>query len=116
MADGLLAKDPDNLGMFACAAGGLTTKRDGRALDKAEAYPRIRCAAVTRQKPDGVLPTRVKHIALAEGFSFDASGQVNIQKKNHGKRWTTSSLPRRLKVDGGRLFAQSVPPGSRCST
>jgi tetratricopeptide (TPR) repeat protein len=85
VANGLLAKDPDNLGMLLLLADYYSEK--GEQLDKAEAYARKSAALLeAAKKPDGVADEQWKQqSALQKGLALSALGQVNIEKKNNAQ-------------------------------
>ena len=85
VANGLLAKDPDNLGMLLLLADYYSEK--GEQLDKAEAYAKKSVALLeTVKKPDGATDEQWKQqSALQKGLALSALGQVNIQKKNNAQ-------------------------------
>jgi tetratricopeptide (TPR) repeat protein len=85
VANGLLAKDPDNLGMLLLLADYYSEK--GEQLDKAEAYAKKSVSLLdTAKKPDGVSDEQWKQqSALQKGLALSALGQVNIQKKNNAQ-------------------------------
>ncbi|HXN51470.1 MAG TPA: hypothetical protein VN943_05985 [Candidatus Acidoferrum sp.] len=85
VANGLLAKDPDNLGMLLLLADYYSEK--GEQLDKAEAFAKKSVALLeTAKKPDGVTDEQWKQqSALQKGLALSALGQVNIEKKNNAQ-------------------------------
>ena len=85
VANGLLAKDPDNLGMLLLLADYYSEK--GEQLDKAESYAKKSVALLeTAKKPDGVTDEQWKQqSALQKGLALSALGQVNIEKKNNAQ-------------------------------
>ena len=85
VADGLLAKDPDNLGMLLLLADYYS--ETGEQLDKAEAYAKKSVALLdAAKKPDGVTDEQWKQQSgLQKGLALSALGQVNIQKKNNAQ-------------------------------
>jgi tetratricopeptide (TPR) repeat protein len=85
VANSLLAKDPDNLGMLLLLADYYSEK--GEQLDKAEAYAKKTAALLeTAKKPDGVTDEQWKQqSALQKGLALSALGQVNIEKKNNAQ-------------------------------
>ncbi len=85
VANDLLAKDPDNLGMLLLLADYYSEK--GEQLDKAEAYAKKSVALLeTAKKPDGVTDEQWKQqSALQKGLALSALGQVNIEKKNNAQ-------------------------------
>ena len=85
VANGLLAKDPDNLGMLLLLADYYSEK--GEQLDKAESYAKKSVSLLeTAKKPDGVTDEQWKQQSgLQKGLALSALGQVNIQKKNNAQ-------------------------------
>ncbi len=85
VANDLLAKDPDNLGMLLLLADYYSEK--GEQLDKAEAYAKKSVALLeTAKKPEGVTDEQWKQqSALQKGLALSALGQVNIEKKNNAQ-------------------------------
>jgi tetratricopeptide (TPR) repeat protein len=85
VANDLLAKDPDNLGMLLLLADYYSEKDE--QLDKAEAYAKKSVSLLeTAKKPDGVTDEQWKQqSALQKGLALSALGQVNIEKKNNAQ-------------------------------
>jgi tetratricopeptide (TPR) repeat protein len=85
VANGLLAKDPDNLGMLLLLTDYYSEKVE--QLDKAEAYAKKSVALLeTAKKPDGVTDEQWKQqSALQKGLALSALGQVNIEKKSNAQ-------------------------------
>jgi tetratricopeptide (TPR) repeat protein len=85
VANGLLAKDPDNVGMLLLLADFYSEK--GEQIDKAEAYAKKSVALLeAAKKPDGVTDEQWKQqSALQKGLALSALGQVNIEKKNNAQ-------------------------------
>ena len=85
VANGLLAKDPDNLGMLLLLADYYSEK--GEQLDKAESYAKKSVALLeTVKKPAGATDEQWKQqSALQKGLALSALGQVNIEKKNNAQ-------------------------------
>jgi tetratricopeptide (TPR) repeat protein len=85
VANSLIAKDPDNVGMLLLLADYYSEK--GEQLDKAESYARKSVALVdTAKKPDGITDDQWKQQnALQKGLAMSALGQVNIQRKNNAE-------------------------------
>jgi len=85
VANDLLAKDPDNLGMLLLLADYYSEK--GEQLDKAESYAKKSVALLeTVKKPDGATDEQWKQqSALQKGLALSALGQVNIEKKNNAQ-------------------------------
>ncbi len=85
VANDLLAKDSNNLGMLLLLADYYSEK--GEQLDKAESYAKKSVALLeTAKKPDGVTDEQWKQqSALQKGLALSALGQVNIEKKNNAQ-------------------------------
>ena len=85
VANGLLAKDPENLGMLLLLADYYSEK--GEQIEKAEAYAKKSVALLeTAKKPDGVSDEQWRQqSALQKGLALSALGQVNIEKKNNAQ-------------------------------
>lgn len=83
VANGILAKEPENIGMLLLLADYYSEK--GEKLDIAEAYAKkIPSLLDAAKKPEGVTKeqwTRQKD--LQKGVALSALGQVNIQKKDN---------------------------------
>jgi tetratricopeptide (TPR) repeat protein len=103
VANGLLAKDPDNLGMLLLLADYYSEK--GEQLDKAESYAKKSVSLLeTAKKPDGVTDEQWKQQSgLQKGLALSALGQVNIQKKNNAQAVDNfrSAAPLLKSDDGG---------------
>jgi tetratricopeptide (TPR) repeat protein len=83
VANGLLAKDPNNIGMLLLLSDDYGEK--GEQLDKAEAYAKKVIDLLTRvQKPEGVTDEQwQQQISLQKGLALSCLGQVNIEKKDN---------------------------------
>jgi tetratricopeptide (TPR) repeat protein len=83
VANGLLAKDPNNLGMLLLLSDYYSEK--GEQLDKAEAYGKKAIAVLdAAKKPDEMTEEQWKQQSgLQKGLALSALGQVNIQKKDN---------------------------------
>src|SRR5579863_8022659 len=83
VANGLLAKDPNNVGMLLLLADYYSEK--GEQLDKAEAYAKKSISLLAdAKKPDGVTDEQwQQQVSLQKGLALSSLGQVNIQKKNN---------------------------------
>jgi tetratricopeptide (TPR) repeat protein len=88
VANGLIAKDPNNLGMLLLLADYYSEK--GEQLDKAEAYAKKAAnLADSAAKPEGVADEDwKKQTTLQKGFALCALGQVNLQKKDNASAVT----------------------------
>jgi tetratricopeptide (TPR) repeat protein len=85
VANGLLAKDPNNIGMLLLLSDYYSEK--GEQLDKAEAYAKkVPPLLETAQKPEGMTDEQwAQQKALQKGLVLSALGQVNIQKKDNAQ-------------------------------
>ncbi|HKN74534.1 MAG TPA: hypothetical protein VJW94_05110 [Candidatus Acidoferrum sp.] len=83
VANGLLAKDPNNIGMLLLLSDDYSEK--GEQLDKAEAYAKkVIVLLGTAAKPDGVTDEQwQQQISLQKGLALSCLGQVDIQNKNN---------------------------------
>src|SRR5215831_5485929 len=83
VANGLIQKDPNNLGMLLLLADYYGEK--GEQLDKAEAYAKKAAGlADAAPKPEGVRDDQWKQeTTLQKGIALSALGQVNLQKKDN---------------------------------
>ena len=83
VANGLLAKDPNNLGMLILLADYYSEK--GEQLDKAEAEAKKALSVLdSATKPEGVSDEQWQaQNALQKGLALSALGQINIQKKDN---------------------------------
>jgi len=81
-ANGLLAKDPNNLGMLILLADYYSEK--GEQLDKAEASAKKAITVLgTAKKPEGLTDEQwTQQSGLQKGLALSALGQVYLQKKN----------------------------------
>jgi tetratricopeptide (TPR) repeat protein len=102
VANGLLAKDPNNVGMLLLLADYYSEK--GEQLDKAEADAKKATAALAdAKKPEGVTDEQwQKQVSLQKGLALSSLGQVNIQKKNNaGAVENLKAASPLLKSDAG---------------
>jgi tetratricopeptide (TPR) repeat protein len=102
VANGLLAKDPNNIGMLLLLSDYYSEK--GEQLDKAEASAKKAIALLSAaQKPEGVTDEQwQQQIALQKGLALSALGQVNIQKKDNAQAVDNfKAASPLLKVDEG---------------
>jgi tetratricopeptide (TPR) repeat protein len=83
VANGVLDKDPDNLGMLLLLADDYSEK--GEKLDKAEAYAKKAATLCdTAKKPDSVSDADwQKQITLQKGLALSALGQIGLEKKDN---------------------------------
>ena len=83
VANGLLAKDPNNMGMLLLVSDYYGEK--GEQLDKAEAYAqKAATLADSAPKPADATDDQWKQqMTLQKGLALSTLGQVNLQKKNN---------------------------------
>ncbi|MGH9744201.1 MAG: hypothetical protein ACRD51_17810 [Candidatus Acidiferrum sp.] len=83
VADGLLAKDPNNIGMLLLLSDYYSEK--GEHLDKAETSAKKAITLLaSAQKPEGVTDEQwQKQVSLQKGLALSSLGQVSIQKKQN---------------------------------
>jgi tetratricopeptide (TPR) repeat protein len=83
VANAILEKDPNNLGMLLLLSDYYGEK--GEQLDKAEAYAtKASKLAETAPRPDNVPEDQWKQqTALQKGLALSTLGQINLQKKNN---------------------------------
>jgi tetratricopeptide (TPR) repeat protein len=83
VANGVLAKDPNNIGMLLLLSDYYGER--GEQLDKAEAYSKKVIAVLgTATKPEGVTDEQwQQQVSLEKGLALSSLGQVNIQKKDN---------------------------------
>jgi tetratricopeptide (TPR) repeat protein len=81
VASGVLAKDPDNIGILLLLADDYSEKNE--QLDKAEAYAKKAAALCdAAKKPEGMSDADwQKQNSLQKGLALSALGQVDLQKK-----------------------------------
>ena len=85
VANGLLVKDPNNIGMLLLLSDYYSEK--GEQLDKAEASAKKAVALMgTAPKPEGVTDEQwQQQVSLEKGLALSALGQVSIQKKDNAQ-------------------------------
>jgi tetratricopeptide (TPR) repeat protein len=83
VANGLLAKDPSNLGMLLLLSDYYCDKPD--QLGKAETYAKKAISALdAAPKPEGVTDEQwAQQKGLQKGLALSSLGQVNIEKKDN---------------------------------
>ena len=85
VANGLLAKDANNVGMLLLLSDYYAEK--GEQLDKAEGYARKVVSALgSAAKPEGVTDEQwTQQKGLQKGLALSSLGQVNIEKKDNAQ-------------------------------
>ena len=85
VANGLLAKDPNDVGMLLLLSDYYGEK--GEQLEKAEVYAKKAVSALeTTPKPEGVTDEQwTQQKALQKGLALSSLGQVNIEKKENAQ-------------------------------
>lgn len=83
VANGLLTKDPNNIGMLLLFSDYYSEK--GEQLDKAESSAKKAITLLgSAQKPQGVTDEQwQQQVSLQKGLALSALGQVNIEKKDN---------------------------------
>ena len=83
VANGLLVKDPNNLGMLILLSDYYSEK--GEQLDKAQTYAKKAISVLgDSKKPEGVTEEQwQQQITLQKGLAFSILGEVNLQKKDN---------------------------------
>ena len=102
VANGLLAKDPNNVGMLLLLSDYYGEK--GEQLDKAETYAKKAVGVLeTTKKPNEMTDDQWKQQSqLQKGLALSSLGQINIQKKDNAQAVTNlrAAAPL-LKPDDG---------------
>lgn len=85
VANGLLAKDPTDVGMLLLLSDYYGEK--GEQLDKAETYAKKAISTLeSAKKPEGVTDDQwAKQKGLQKGLALSSLGQVNIEKKDNAQ-------------------------------
>lgn len=85
VANGLLAKDPNDVGMLLLLSDYYGEK--GEQLDKAETYAKKAISTLeSAKKPEGVTDDQwAKQKGLQKGLALSSLGQVNIEKKDNAQ-------------------------------
>ncbi|MGB2590933.1 MAG: hypothetical protein WBG02_17320 [Candidatus Acidiferrum sp.] len=85
VANGLLAKDPNNIGMLLLLSDYYSEK--GEQLDKAETSAKKAITLLaSAQKPEGVTDEQwQQQVSLQKGLALSSLGQVGIQKKENAQ-------------------------------
>jgi tetratricopeptide (TPR) repeat protein len=85
VANGVLAKDPDNVGMLLLLSDYYCDKAD--QVDKAGTYAKKVISLLdTAQKPEGTTEEQwTQQKALQKGLALSSLGQVNIEKKDNAQ-------------------------------
>src|SRR6266700_6074931 len=102
VANGLLAKDPNNLGMLLLLSDYYSDKAD--QLAKAETYAKkVISALEAAPKPEGVTDEQwAQQKSLQKGLALSSLGQVNIEKKDNTQAVTNlKAAAPLLKPDDG---------------
>jgi len=107
VANGLLAKDPNNLGMLLLLSDYYGEK--GEQLDKAEAYAKKAASlADSTPKPEGVSDDDwKKQTTLQKGLALCTLGQVNLQKKDNAAAATSFQAAAPLLKANDQSYARN---------
>jgi tetratricopeptide (TPR) repeat protein len=107
VANGLLAKDPNNMGMLLLLSDYYGEK--GEQLDKAEAYAKKAAGlADTQKKPEGISDDQWKQqTTLQKGLALSTLGQVGLQKKDNAGAVTNLVAAAPLLKSNDTSFARN---------
>ncbi len=112
IANGVLAKDPNNIGVLLLLADDYSEKNE--QLDKAEAYAKKAAGLCeSAKKPEGLSEDDwQKQITLQKGLALSALGQVDLEKKDNtaAVKNLTAASPL-AQIQRGHLRTESVPLG-----
>jgi tetratricopeptide (TPR) repeat protein len=107
VANGVLQKDPENLGMLLLLADDYSEKGDN--LDKAEAYAKKAASLCdTAKKPDNVNDADwQKQVTLQKGLALSALGQIGLQKKDNAGAVDNLTKAAPLLKDNNAMYARN---------
>jgi tetratricopeptide (TPR) repeat protein len=107
VANGVLAKDPNNIGMLLLLADDYSEKGD--QLDKADAYAKKASSLTdTAKKPANMTEDQWKQqLSVQKGFALSVLGQVNLQKKLNAQAVENLSKAAPLLKSNANLYARN---------
>jgi tetratricopeptide (TPR) repeat protein len=107
IANGALAKDPNNVGMLLLLADDNAEKGD--QLDKADTYAKKAASlADTTKKPDSLSDEQWKgQTSIQKGLAFSTLGQINLQKKLNSQAVDNLSKAAPLLKSNAFLYARN---------
>jgi tetratricopeptide (TPR) repeat protein len=108
VANAILAKDPNNLGMLLLVSDYYAEK--GEQLDKAESYSQTAARlADSAARPESVPEDQWKQqSALQKGLALSTLGQVNLQKKNNAQAVTNFQAAAPLLKSNDASYARNA--------
>jgi tetratricopeptide (TPR) repeat protein len=107
VANGALAKNPNNIGMLLLLADDYAEKGD--QLDKADSYAKKASSLVdTAKKPDDVADEQwQQQTAVQKGWALSTLGQVNLQKKQEAQAVDNLSKAAPLLKSNAGMYARN---------
>ena len=107
VANSVLAKDPNNIGMLLLLADDYAEKGD--QLDKADAYTKKAASLVdTAKKPDNLSDDQWKQqSSIQKGLAFSTLGQINLQKKLNAQAVESLAKAAPLLKSNAALYARN---------
>jgi len=107
VANGVLAKDPDNIDVLLLLADDYSER--GEQLDKADTYAKKAASlADTLKKPDNISDEEwQKKITIQKGWALSSEGQVSLQKKQSAQAVDSLSKASTLLKSNAGLYARN---------
>ncbi len=107
VANGVLAKDPNNIGMLLLLADDYSEKGD--QLDKADAYAKKAASLVdTAEKPENLSDDQWKEqTSIQKGLAYGTLGQISLQKKLNAQAVDNLSKAAPLLKSNASLYARN---------
>jgi len=107
LANSVLAKNPNSIGMLLLLADDYSEKNE--QLDKAEAYAKKAAGLCeTAKKPEGITEEDwQKQITLQKGLALSALGQVNLEKKDNAAAVKTLTAATPLLKSNAATYARN---------
>ncbi len=107
VANGVLAKDPNNIGMLLLLADDYSEKGD--QLDKADAYAKKAASLVdTAKKPENLSDDQWKgQTSIQKGLAYGTLGQISLQKKLNAQAVENLSKAAPLLKSNASLYARN---------
>lgn len=108
VANGALAKNPDDIGMLLLLADDYSEKGD--QLDKADTYAKKAASLVdTAKKPDTLTDEQwQQQTSIQKGLAFSTLGQINLQKKLNTQAVDNLSKAAPLLKSNAALYARNA--------
>ncbi len=107
VANGVLAKDPNNISMLLLLADDYSEKNE--QLDKADAYARKAISLTeTAKKPENLTEDQWKQqLAIQKGWALSTLGQVNLEKKQNAPAVDSLTKASALLKSNAALYARN---------